>query len=68
MRRKMLVGCPVCGKWVKHQGCLCVECSLSRNTELDTPQRITIYDAVTEISESNYNRRIREGFTMLGDD
>ena len=63
----MMVGCPVCGKFVDKQGCLCVECSLSRTTERDTPQPETTYDTVTEIHESNYSKRLKEGFAMLGE-
>jgi hypothetical protein len=68
MRKRMTVGCPVCGKHVTKQGCLCVECSLNRTTERDTPQPGTTFDTVTEMHESNYSTRLSEGFAMMNGD
>jgi hypothetical protein len=67
MKKIVLRGCPVCGKSVKNRGCLCVECSLSRVTERDTPQPVHYSDTVTEMHESNFNTRLSEGFAMLND-
>jgi len=67
MKKIVLRGCPVCGM-PGRRGCLCVKCSLSRSTERDTPQTVHYSDAVTEMCESNYSTRLRDGFAMLNED
>jgi hypothetical protein len=67
MNKIILRGCPVCGK-PGRRACLCVKCSLSRVTERETPQPTYNFDTVTEMHESNYSKRLSDGFAMLNND
>jgi len=67
----MMVGCPQCGRKMSNgkQGCLCVECSVGRENTHETQESDNpSYLLTTEMHESNYSRRLAEGFAMMNGD